>query len=236
LFFGRPVPAWKARTVAFALLHEAQVLNAENDSCGFDKLFPSQDELSGKSFGNLIALPFQGGAATEGQHTLFLDPDTDFLEPFADQWAALEKVEKVTETQLDEIIKTWNLKKQESNRHKRSSYSENGELALQNLIESCNFIKFCSDCPEKVKEPLWYAMISNIVCIRPGGYSIAHKLSKGYPGYDRPETDHKIHHALDASAPHTCEYIQNNGFECGKKCGIRAPAALLIRKVNTVGK
>jgi len=68
------------------------------------------------------------------------------------------------------------------------------------------------------------------------GYSIAHKLSNGHPGYDRSKTDHKIHHALDASAPHTCEYIQNNGFECSKKCGVRAPAALLSRKKNTVGE
>ena len=68
------------------------------------------------------------------------------------------------------------------------------------------------------------------------GYSIAHKLSKGYPGYDRSKTDHKIHHALDAAAPHTCEFIQKSGFECGKKCGVRAPAALLSRKRNTVGK
>lgn len=233
--FDKSVPAWKARTVAFALLQEAQVLDGEIDSCGFDKLFPSQDELSGKGFGNLVALPFQGGAATEG-HTLFLDPETSFVKPFADQWAVLEKVEKVPETQLDEIIKRWGLKKQESNERKHSSSSENGKLALQELMTSCRFIKFCSDCAEKVKEPLWYAMISNILCIRPGGYSIAHKLSKGYPGYDKSETDHKIHHALDASAPHTCEYIQNNGFECGKKCGVRSPAALLNRKGNTVGK
>jgi len=235
-FFDGPVPAWKARAVFFALLQEAQIFNEKEDSCGFDKLFPNQDELSGKGFGNLVALPFQGGAAKKGQNTLFLDPGTGLMEPFSDQWAVLENVENVVETQLDQIIEAWNLRKQETNGPKDNAYSDKGEIALQKLKESCLFIKFCSDCPEKVKEPLWYAMISNTVSIRPGGYSIAHKLSKGYPGYDRSETDHKIHHALDAAAPHTCEYIQNNGFECGKKCGVRAPAALLSRKKNTVGK
>ena len=235
-FFCSPVPAWKARLVAFALLQEARVLNGEEDSFGFDRIFPNQEKLSGRGFGNLIALPFQGSAARAGQHTLFLDPETRFVKPFSDQWAVLERVEKISEAQLDEIIKRWGLKKQESNGHKHSCYAENGELTLQEMIEFCRFIKFCSDCPEKVKEPLWYAMISNIVCIRPGGYSIAHMLSMGHPGYDRSETDYKIHHALDAAAPHTCEYIKSNGFECGKKCGVKAPAALLSRKRNTVGK
>jgi len=235
-FFGSPVPAWKARLVAFALLQEARVLNGEEDSFGFDRIFPNQDELSGRGFGNLIALPFQGGAARAGQHTLFLDPETRFVKPFSDQWAVLKNLEKIAEAQLDEFIERWGLKKQETKVNKHSSCAKNGELALQEMIGSCRFIKFCSDYPEKVKEPLWYAMISNIVCIRPGGYSIAHKLSKGHPGYDRSETDHKIHHALDAAAPHTCEYIQNNGFECGKNCRVRAPAALLSRKTNTVGK
>jgi len=194
---------------------------------------------------DLTFITNEAGKSLRDRFSVLLSDDTRFFDclvgyffisGFYKLHLALEKVEKVTEAMLDEIIELWNLKKQESKGRKQSSYSENGELALQDLIERCDFIKFCSECPEKVKEPLWYAMISNIVCIRPGGYSVAHKLSKGYPGYDRSETDNEIHHALDAAAPHTCKYIQNNGFECSKKCGIRAPAALLSRKVNTVGK
>jgi len=123
----------------------------------------------------------------------------------------LKKIAKVRETQLNAIIEKWNLGRQTSNRLRISSFSEKAEGPLQILRRSCKFMNFCADSPEKVSEPLWYAMISNIVSIRPGGYSIAHKLSKGHPGYDRSETDQKIHHALDATGPHTCEYIMSNG-------------------------
>ncbi len=184
-FFERPVAAWKARAVTFALLEDAQILNGEEDSCGFDRLFPSQDELSGRGFGNLIALPFQGGAARAGKHTLFLDPESGFHEPYSDQWVVLKNIRKVTETQLDAFIGKWSLGRQASNRFQDNSFSEKAEGSLQILKRSCKFINFCADSPEKVSEPLWYAMISNMVSIRPGGYSIAHKLSKGHPGYDR---------------------------------------------------
>ena len=235
-FFDRPVPAWKARAVAFALLEEAGILNGEEESCSFDRLFPSQDELSGRGFGNLIALPFQGGAARAGQHTLFLDPESGFLKPYADQWLFLKNIRKVTETQLNEVIEKWNLGRQASSRFQDDSFSEKAEGALLILKRSCKFINFCAGSPEKVSEPLWYAMISNIVSIRPGGYSIAHKLSKGHPGYDRSETDQKIHHALDATGPHTCEYIMSNGFKCGKDCDVRSPVVLLNRARNSVGQ
>ncbi len=181
-----------------------------------------------------LPLPFQGGAARAGQHTLFLDPETGFLEPYADQWMVLKNIRKVTETQLDEIIEEWDLGRKASNRFQISLFSEKAERSLQILKRSCKFINFCAESPEKVSEPLWYAMISNIVSIRPGGYSIAHGLSKGHPGYDRSETDRKIHHALDATGPHTCEYIISNGYKCDKNCGVRSPVGLLNRARSSV--
>jgi len=108
IFFDAPVPAWKARAVTFALLTEADVI----DQSSFDRLLPNQDELSGKLFGNLIGLPFQGKAAKEG-HTLFLDPASGFKDPYSDQWATLASIERVTETQLNQLISTWGLKKAE---------------------------------------------------------------------------------------------------------------------------
>jgi len=110
IFFDAPVPAWKARAVTFALLLEAGVIGDDTEISSFDRLFPNQDELSGKGFGNLIALPFQGQAGKKG-HTLFLDPASGLKDPYSDQWSALAGIERVTETQLDELIKTWDLKK-----------------------------------------------------------------------------------------------------------------------------
>ncbi len=76
-FFEKPVPAWKARCVGIALLREAEIIGLETDMSSFDRLFPAQDRISGKGFGSLVALPFQGNAVRKG-HTLFLDPDTGF--------------------------------------------------------------------------------------------------------------------------------------------------------------
>lgn len=110
IFFSSPLHAWKARIVAFALLKEAQIIGEDIELSSFDRLFPNQDELTGKGFGNLIALPFQGKAA-RNEHTKFLDPDSDFIVPFYDQWGVLAGIEKIGETVLDDLIKSWNLER-----------------------------------------------------------------------------------------------------------------------------
>jgi len=220
VFFKAPVAAWKARTVALALLEEAQVITKESAS-SFDRLFPNQNALSGKGYGNLIALPFQGNAAKDG-HTLLLDPGSDFTEPYADQWECLQDLKPIDEATLDSLIDEWHLDRLETISHLPAISTEDN---YERLFE-CNFIKWCSENPEKVPEPLWYALLSNVVCLRPGGYSMAHELSRGYPQYTRQETDEKLHHALDGPGPHTCTYIRDNGFKCPKVCSVMAPAGL----------
>lgn len=226
IFFEEAVPAWKARRVGFALIEEAGAVSEEDELNSFDRLFPNQDESSGRGFGNLIALPFQGKAAKYG-NTLFLDPDTKFENPYEDQWMVLSSIERTRESKLDEIIKSWNLERSEKSAPwSQTNLFENG--AIKKILE-CDFIKWCKESPEKVSEPLWYAMISNVITIRPGGYSLCHELSKGYPEYNRSETDQKIIHALNDTAPHTCEYIRNEGFDCKKDCGVKSPAALVFK-------
>ena len=110
IFFNSPVLAWKARIVAFALLQEADVIGEDAELSSFDRLFPNQDELTGKKLGNLIALPLQGQAGRHN-HTLLLNPDTDFIKPFCNQWEALSKIKKIDESILDNLIKAWNLKR-----------------------------------------------------------------------------------------------------------------------------
>ena len=110
VFFSSPVPAWKARLVVFALLQEAGVAGEDAELSSFDRLFPNQDELTGKGIGNLIALPFQGQAARQG-HTLFLDPHINFSAPYNNQWDVLFNIKKIDESILDDLIKDWNLKR-----------------------------------------------------------------------------------------------------------------------------
>jgi putative DNA primase/helicase len=96
------------------------------------------------------------------------------------------------------------------------------------IIMRCDFIKFCRNNPEQVPEPLWYAMISNLISVRPGGVALCHTLSKGHSKYTRKETDQKIIHALNSSRPLSCSFIRENGFDCEKSCHVISPAGLLF--------
>jgi superfamily II DNA or RNA helicase len=91
VFFDGSVPASSARRIGVHLVREAMTVRAELDLASYDRLFPAQDFVpKGGSFGNLIALPLQGGCRKRGT-TVFLDPTT--LAPFEDQWAFLSRIQ-----------------------------------------------------------------------------------------------------------------------------------------------
>lgn len=73
-------------------------LSIFDKEASFDRLFPSQDSITTNGLGNLIALPFQGAAVTNG-NTIFLDPDTD--QPFTDQYAFLKGLQRNKITELE---------------------------------------------------------------------------------------------------------------------------------------
>jgi superfamily II DNA or RNA helicase len=89
VFFSGAVLAADARKVGAAMLRRAMASRVEIDLSSYDRLFPSQDVMPKGSFGNLIALPLQGGCRKRGT-TVFLDPTT--LDPYEDQWAFLSAV------------------------------------------------------------------------------------------------------------------------------------------------
>lgn len=91
VFFAERVPATAARRIGIALVREAMTMRAELDLGSYDRLFPSQDFLPRKGFGNLIALPLQGGCRKKDT-TVFLEPST--MAPYADQWEYLSSVER----------------------------------------------------------------------------------------------------------------------------------------------
>lgn len=65
----------------------------------YDRLFPNQDTMPQGGFGNLIALPLQKRSREQG-NSVFLD---DALVPWADQWAFLASVGKMSRAQVEEI-------------------------------------------------------------------------------------------------------------------------------------
>lgn len=106
LFFEDKYPAFKSRSIAINILREAKIIDQFTKEDSFDRLFPNQDILSGKGFGNLIALPLYGKARKDN-NTIFLDPENNLL-PFNDQWELLSRVQKITHSELDNLYDKFN--------------------------------------------------------------------------------------------------------------------------------
>ena len=100
IFFDRPYPALKSRRIIISLLEKSGVFSIFDKNSSFDRLFPNQDSLSGKGFGNLIALPLHKPAWNKG-NSCFIDFET--LEPISDQWAFLEKIVRIKTQDLDKL-------------------------------------------------------------------------------------------------------------------------------------
>ncbi len=92
MFFAEPVPAALARRLGAHLLTEAMESNPDIGFQSYDRFFPSQDTLPDGGFGNLIALPLQGGPRERG-NSLFLD---DGFAPHPDQWTFLSSLRRMT--------------------------------------------------------------------------------------------------------------------------------------------
>ena len=99
-FFAEPVPASLARRLGAHLLTEAMERNPDIGFRSYDRFFPSQDTMPQGGFGNLIALPLQGGPRENG-HSVFLDGD---FKPWPDQWAFLSGLRRLTGAEAGAIV------------------------------------------------------------------------------------------------------------------------------------
>ena len=91
IFFAGPVPAALARRLGAHLVTETMERHPDIGFASYDRFFPSQDSVAAGGFGNLIALPLQGGPRESG-NSVFLD---DRFEPHADQWAFLSSLRRL---------------------------------------------------------------------------------------------------------------------------------------------
>lgn len=109
-FFSKPIEAWKARRLYHAMLIEAGILDEDHQlDNSFDRIFPNQDRLTGKGFGNLIAYPLIDIQHNSGK-SLMLDPETAFEKPFTNQFQQLRGIERVEEAFVDSLVTAWKLK------------------------------------------------------------------------------------------------------------------------------
>ena len=100
IFFAEPVSAPLARRLGSHLLTESMERNPDIGFKSYDRFFPSQDTLPENGFGNLIALPLQGGPRKR-DNSVFLD---EGFEPHEDQWAFLSSLHRLTEEQVTAIV------------------------------------------------------------------------------------------------------------------------------------
>jgi len=124
IFFNeKGVKACKARLVVKNILDEMGYPHAE--------IFPKQDSLDTRAlFGNFINAPLFGGLVPLGK-TVFVDPNK--LDPYPDQWAFLESIERVDEHILDEIIEVNDLSVPQTEPQPSPSDSANGGLTRFSL-------------------------------------------------------------------------------------------------------
>ena len=99
IFFADAVPAAIARHLGSHLLTEAMERRPDIGFGSYDRFFPSQDTLPAGGFGNLIALPLQGGPRKAG-NSLFLGDD---FEPHTDQWAFLSSLRRLSAAKVTAI-------------------------------------------------------------------------------------------------------------------------------------
>jgi superfamily II DNA or RNA helicase len=100
IFFEEPYPAIKSRAIIKDFLKRAGITIKTSNSSSFDRIFPNQDQHTGKGLGNLIALPFQK-AAMENGNCCFIDPYT--FEPYPDQWGFLASIQKIATSTFDKL-------------------------------------------------------------------------------------------------------------------------------------
>ena len=134
IFFETPVLAVKARRLGNAILTEAMNRDGRISFKSYDRFFPNQDTLPDGGLGNLVALPLQGNARKKG-NSVFVNGQ---FEPYPDQWAYLENVERLSETTLDEILKR-TADVQPLGQLSKTSESKPWEVPVATRIENTDF-------------------------------------------------------------------------------------------------
>jgi len=93
------VSAAKARYVVKVILNNIGMAKTE--------IFPKQDRLGPRKYGNFINAPLFGRLVPDGR-SVFLNPG-DSLRPHADQWSLLANVNRLSKERLDEVLRSVSL-------------------------------------------------------------------------------------------------------------------------------
>lgn len=132
IFFEQPYPAIKSRKIFISILEQTGVFSLFDKSSSFDRMFPNQDFLSGKGFGNLIALPLYKKTFEQG-NSCFIDIES--LEPILNQWDFIKKIQRISTIKLDELCQTHNTQQNISASIAPKLYNKKLTIRLANVVK-----------------------------------------------------------------------------------------------------
>ena len=129
----------------------------------------------------------------------------------------------------------------------RGAESEQTQLEKQSLsqkirgdlakIERCKFIIWCRQQPFDVTEPLWFALITNLVHLE-GGEKLAHEISAvDLFRYKYNQTQALIERIMaHGYNPVSCKKIKSMGFNCTRMGNCSAAAPMYMAKLFSACK
>lgn len=132
IFFEQRYPAIKSRKIFISILEQTGVFSLFDKSSSFDRMFPNQDFLSGKGFGNLIALPLFKKTFEEG-NSCFIDIES--LEPIPNQWDFIKSIQRISIIKLDELYQIHNIQRNSTASIEPKSYNEKLTIRLANVVK-----------------------------------------------------------------------------------------------------
>jgi hypothetical protein len=136
IFFEQRYPAIKSRKVFISILEQTGVFSLFDKSSSFDRMFPNQDFLSGKGFGNLIALPLYKKTYEQG-NSCFIDVES--LEPIPNQWDFIKNIQRISTIKLDELHQIYNAQQDILASFVPKSHNEKLTIRLANDIKINRF-------------------------------------------------------------------------------------------------
>jgi hypothetical protein len=197
--FEEPVKAGALRAVMMEVLTAVGLKEGSEGglAAGVCEVFPKQDKVDKKGYGNLIALPLNGKSAP-------VDPAGKIVPP-ADWITFLQ--EMPTNRASSVPLRPEDTKKPVGRPPKSPTIDAHP-------LEACTFVQHCRENAGNLSEPLWFGLASNCGVVH-GGAQLFHEISQADPSrYEAGEAELKIHRAKEAEAPHKCETLAKSGYSC----------------------
>lgn len=197
VFFDEWVPAHKVRALLYNLL------TVEKKTA--EVVYPVQAAQTGKGYGNLLALPYNGEAVTKG-NSCFLNDQGEVipLETFVTK-ARVNRSDILPE--LEEEATAIAGKANITPSDTRPEKALRGALKVISPY-GCQFMHHAWTNRKNLPEPEWYVAIQQTTAFA-HGREFAHAISRDYPKYDAREVDKKFDQAM-GNATAGCAYIREH--------------------------